>query len=289
MRSPVQKRNQAVLLAVFQAILLALFASPSVAGARNALGNEPPAELVTDRPDQTESAAVVGKGSTQIETGWLLTHSDRSGEETDTQEIPGTLVRIGVSRRVELRLGWAGQIDFESDVRGPTGRRSRSSGSGDASLGVKVRLVDERGRRPEIAVLAGTSLPVGSRDFSTHREDPSFRFSLAHTLSESVSLGYNLGLEWESTRQADGGFSTTSRGIYTVALGFGITDRLGAFVEVFGDVAASARGGPAHLADGGFTYLLRDNLQLDIAAGVGLNDRADDWFVGLGLTLRLPR
>ncbi len=38
--------------------------------------------------------------------------------------------------------------------------------------------------------------------------------------------------------------------------------------------------------DGGFTYLVRDTLQLDVAAGVGLSDEADDWFVGIGVSAR---
>lgn len=51
---------------------------------------------------------------------------------------------------------------------------------------------------------------------------------------------------------------------------------------------ASASGGPSNSFDGGFTYLLRDDLQVDASAGVGLSDDADDWFVGLGLSLRFP-
>jgi hypothetical protein len=34
---------------------------------------------------------------------------------------------------------------------------------------------------------------------------------------------------------------------------------------------------------------VRPNLQLDAAAGVGLSSAADDVFVGLGLSVRLPR
>ncbi|MCP3962025.1 MAG: hypothetical protein GY719_29635 [bacterium] len=33
-------------------------------------------ELVTDRPDQTESAEVVAKGKTQLEIGWLYTRAE---------------------------------------------------------------------------------------------------------------------------------------------------------------------------------------------------------------------
>ena len=72
-------------------------------------------------------------------------------------------------------------------------------------------------------------------------------------------------------------------------MGMGVSDRVGAFVEVFGDIPLNANGGPKNSLDGGLTYLLRDNLQLDAAVGVGISDDADNWFVGLGITVRFPR
>ena len=65
-------------------------------------------ELVTDRPDQTESAVVVPRGTVQIETGWLRTEEEDGPVEIETEELLGTLVRVGLSDRVELRLGWSG-------------------------------------------------------------------------------------------------------------------------------------------------------------------------------------
>jgi hypothetical protein len=64
---------------------------------------------------------------------------------------------------------------------------------------------------------------------------------------------------------------------------------VGAYAEWYGlmpNGAATAR--PEHYFNGGFTYLLCDNMQFDIRAGVGLNDVADDYFVGTGLSIRFP-
>jgi len=41
-----------------------------------------------------------------------------------------------------------------------------------------------------------------------------------------------------------------------------------------------------HYGNGGFTVLLNDDIQWDIRAGVGLNDAADDYFLGTGLSIR---
>ena len=61
-------------------------------------------ELVTDRPDQTESSVVVPPGYFQLETGWGLA---RKGEE-NTHEFPTTLLRIRNHpfRGTAVRLQW---------------------------------------------------------------------------------------------------------------------------------------------------------------------------------------
>ncbi len=241
-------------------------------------------DLVTDRPDQTESSVTVARGQWQIETGWTVAGDETDGVEVDVQELPGTLVRVGLAKNWELRLGWTGWVREEV---GSGAFSEVSEGTGDGELGAKVFLAEEKGGAPEIALLFGTSVPIGEDGMSSERFDPSFRFSFAHTLSDRLSLGYNLGMEWE-TSVGDGERHTLSRGIYTVALGIALSDRLGAFVELYGDVAASDSGSPAHAFDGGFTWLLTDTLQLDVAAGVGLSDAADDWFVGLGVSFRVP-
>jgi hypothetical protein len=112
---------------------------------------------------------------------------------------------------------------------------------------------------------------------------------LSHTLSDRFSFGYNLGSTWESALDETGDRDTLSLFNYTATLAIGLSDPVGLFVEVFGDIPFNAEGGPRNSFDGGVTYLLRGNLQLDAAAGAGLSESADDWIVGLGITLRLPR
>ena len=137
-------------------------------------------------------------------------------------------------------------------------------------------------------MLVGLSLPTGDNEVSSDRADPSFRLSSSHTLSDTLSFGYNAGMAWETEESGSGNRSTLSSYIYTAVLGIGISERLGSYVELFGAIPASARGGPRNSVDGGVTYLLRDNVQLDGFVGLGLSDDADDWFVGGGVMVRFP-
>src|SRR5580658_4612771 len=60
----------------------------------------PDLDIVTDRPDVTESSIVVPKGSLQFENGMTWT-SDHGQTALDLTE---TLARFGISDRTEFRL-----------------------------------------------------------------------------------------------------------------------------------------------------------------------------------------
>ncbi len=246
-----------------------LLGTAVLAGAAGASAQAP--ELVTDRPDRTESATVVPRGLLQVETGYQFT---REGG-VDSFAAPGTLFRIGLGGRTELRLGHAGVVGAE-------GRR----GAGDSEVGAKVNLLRADGRRPELAIVGGLSLPTGDSRFSSDGADPSFLVAVAHELAPRLALGYNAGAAWASSPDAPGRDAFV---VYSLALGIGVTERLGAFVEVFGDRQVAAEVATSVSADGGLTLLLTDVLQLDVAVGRGLRGPADDLFVGAGLSFRLPR
>jgi hypothetical protein len=247
-------------------------------------------ELVTDRPDQTESTAIVPAGRLQIELGASLA-GDEIGDDSDEIEIDArqlgaTLVRVGLSRRFELRLGWEGWLDekvtFDSE-------RDSEEGAGDAVVGAKVKLREGEGLSPAMALLVHSSVPIGDAAFTTDRFDSSFRLSVSHDLEGGIGLGYNVGVETASSDTEGGDHSTLATAIYTISAGIPAGERLGFFVEAFGEIGLSADGPPANSLDAGATYLLRPDLQLDAAAGVGISDAAPDWFAGVGVSFRLPR
>lgn len=253
-----------------RAFLLAAVVS---AGAVGASAQTQPPELVTDRPDQTESAVAVPQGLVQVETGYLFA---RALDGVETHAAPGTLVRIGLGGRTEFRLGHAGVI-------GSGGRR----GAGDSEVGAKINLIpDAEGWRPQLAFLGSLSLPTGGDDYSSGGADPSFLFAFAHDLSPRLSLGYNAGAAWESLAGLP---DRDAFIVYSLVLGVGVTDRLGTFLEIFGDRQVTGATLTSASVDGGFTFLLDDRVQLDVSVGRRLRGPADDLFVGTGLTVRVPR
>ena len=240
-------------------------------------------EMVTDRPEQTESSSVVAPGYVQVEVGVTRTDNDDDGIEVETDEILETLVRIGVTDRVEVRIGFAGFIAVETSTGGAS---TDDSGAGDLAIGSKVYLCEEHEWRPELAFLGTLTLPTGEE--SSQRIDPSFRLLAGHSLGERFSVGANAGIAWESEEDTGGSRHTLSSFEWTAVAGVALDEKTGAFFELFGDVGLSRQGGPRNSVNTGVTYLMAPNVQLDAAVGLGLSEDADDWFVGIGLSIRFP-
>ncbi len=243
-----------------------------------------PGPLVTDRPDQTESTSIVPRGLVQLEAGWAWEHELDGGARVRIHTVPGLLVRLGIWERLEGRLGFTGFRSVSTE-----GQRASTSGLGDMELGFKYRLGGGGSWVPELALITQVSIPTGTEGLSSERPDPSVLLAFTNVLSERVSVGYNLGSVWSSVD--DGGGSRTAQMdvIYTVTLGFSVAERIAVFLESFGAFGVEEERADSHSLDGGFTYQLASNLQLDVSGGLGLNRAASDWFVGAGVAVRMPR
>ena len=168
-------------LLVVLLLAVPLAAQTASSESKPASSNCKPPEFITDRPDQTEPASIVPPGYFQVEAGWVFTRDDEEGLRRETHEVPGILVRTSVVDALELRAGWSGYI--WEDVRFAS-LESKENGAGDAELSTKFQLRHQKGVLPETALLVGVSLSVGEGNFSSDRVDPSFRFNMAHRLSE---------------------------------------------------------------------------------------------------------
>lgn len=284
-------RRPLLRLAAALALRRAAALAALLVGAPALLAQEAPGPLVTDRPDQTESTSVVPPGFVQLEAGWTVSGSSDEAEGERIHTLPEALVRIGLTRWLEARLAlptWT-----RTSARSPDGSPDpEEAGFGDARLGLKLGIVEGEGGAPSVALLAGTTLPTGEEGFGSERADPFFRLAASGDPSGRFSAGVNLGLQWE-TESGPGPSAaapdTQADWLYTAALGIGLSEAIGMFVEGFGLVGLEGSRPASHAVDGGFTLRLADNLQLDLRAGAGLDGDAEDWFVGAGFAARLPR
>ena len=235
-------------------------------------------EMVTDRPDQTESSSVVPFKYLQIETGFVFEGNNSNTLKERSFNFNTTLLRYGLLKRMELRLGLA-YLSVQDNVN--TDSVKTSKGLAPLYLGFKIPVTEENGLVPEIAFLGGLILPfAAAEEFKAPHAAPVMRFVFSHTLNEKLSLGYNLGAEWY-------GETAIPNYYYSLTLGYSITPKIGTFIESFGLIPED--GNSSHLLDAGFTFLVLDNLQPDISGGFGLNEPATDGFISFGLSYRIPK
>ncbi len=149
-------------------------------------------DLITDRPDQTESPSLVSKGSIQIETGFFHENSENQNINEKSYGYNTSLLRYGLLDNLELRLGF----DF---LETKTELNNLEFGNSDAGfspllVGVKVGIAKEKGLLPEIGLLGHLHLPFSvQKEFRPETTGIDFRFSFNHTLTENSSISYNLG------------------------------------------------------------------------------------------------
>ena len=234
-------------------------------------------EMVTDRPDATESSRVVPKGTIQVETGGFYESYKDMGVKSETWVYNTSLLRYGLLDNLELRLGWDVS---ESIVKG--NNRTISAGKTTISpllFGVKLGITEEENGMPEIAFIGHLQLPfTASKAIRPETTGVDFRFALSHTLNEKSSIAYNLGAQWADD-------SPEMAYVYTVAYGYSLSGKIAAFVELYGDLPENSNAN--HLWDAGVTYLLKPNLQLDASFGTSITE-GQDILLSAGLSFRLP-
>lgn len=233
-------------------------------------------EMITDRPDQTESPRLVPKGFLQVEMGMMFEKTGNSFLKEEIFTYNTTLLRYGLLENLELRLGFD-LMQIKTFSKNDT--NGFGSGLGPLLVGFKIGISKEKGWLPEMGLLGSVFLSSpAAKSFETEDTGGEIRFSMSHTLSDRLNFSYNLGLGWD-------GNNTGTVYLYTVTFGYGITDNLSFFGELYGDFPENSIAN--NLFDAGFTYLISKNIQLDISAGSGF-DTDQDYFVSTGVSFRLP-
>lgn len=233
--------------------------------------------LITDRPDATESPYAMARGFFQIETGAAYESFKNASLKTEDLTFNTTLLRYGLLNNLELRIGWD-FVEGRTKVNG-VALDDVTSGFNPLLFGFKSSIAKENGWFPEIGFLGHLYLPfTASTDYKPETTGVDFRFAFAHNLNDNSSLSYNLGAEW-------GNDSSEAVYIYTIAYGYSITDKFGMYVELYGDFPENSKSN--HLWDGGLTYLVSNNLQLDATVGSSFT-KGQELLLSTGFSLRIP-
>lgn len=249
----------------------------------NENGDEEEKRLDPDRPHLPEAASTVGLGRVVLESGY--TYTNKGPAFLHQHSYPEALLRVGIfADWFEFRISQ--NFINQKNIPG-SGQPASIDGAQDLNIGVKLGLTEQKDYLPEAALILQTTVPSGNSSVS----------------NDTVMPGVNLDLGWEIVKNCFGMETVTSangarddaghafvdfaQGITAV---FDLTRKLEFFTEydLFVPMGAVAPE-QAHLQEyvvGGFVYFLNNNLEVDIRAGVGLNNHASDYLLGTGFAAR---
>lgn len=226
------------------------------------------------RPGQSIGPFTVGKGIFQIQTGM-----DVFGYKTPSFESDGflnnTVLRYGIAERWEI----SALADYKVETWKSGGLENDLNGLAAFDIGGRYHVYSGEGLIPSIGFQLRFRLPVLSEDYEIDDVAPRFIIATNQKLSETFTLFTNWGGSWN-------GVNSTGTGFYTINLAFPIAGKLGGFVENYGSLTD---GDFDTRFDAGFSYLVNNDLQLDILGGPGSNDGEKDFFVSIGLSWRTKR
>jgi hypothetical protein len=239
-------------------------------------------QIVADRPGQTDAPQLISKGFIQIETGF---QKEFGKVKIEKQQIRNTtcstlMLKYGISKYFELRLVSEYATDKIKLINSDNSVDTvvEYFGLSPVSFGFKMALRDENKMLPEISVLTNLKLPyLGSDNYKTEYAIPQCIFLFSHTLNKRFNLSYNMGAEWPDE-------SVRTTGIYAASLGMNLSDNLAVFFEQYGFLKKHTV--PDCRLDGGLTYIIKNNMQLDCSGGIGLTEESPKYFISAGLSVR---
>ncbi len=247
----------------------------SAFGVRAAAAQET-APLAPDRPGFGDGSAVMAPGRVQIEGGYSYSENG----SLVTHALGQALVRVGIHSRVEVRLGINSFLIWDATDR-------TRSGFEDSMLGAKVGLLAGDGMpmgRPNLTLIVLTTLPTGDNRLSADALQPEAKLAADWPLTDMLGLSANAGvasLNLGDDREVQ----------YTLTLSLGAALPPVSGLGVYAGYRLQALPGldtDRHDLEGGATYLLNYDTQVDVNFGVNVHpDGADAFFVGVGIARRL--
>lgn len=239
-------------------------------------------EFCPERPGLETQACTVDRGRVTVESSLVdWTRDTGSDGVTDTILVADTLVRVGVTDRLELRAGWQPFGHERTRDAGGIDQRNRV---GDATVGLKASLLNPDGQGLSIAILPSVTLPVGRQPIGTGRAEPSLLLPVSYDLSDAVEIGVTPAIRALANEDAGGQHLR-----YGAAAG--VTVKIAETLSIGADASLArdrAPGDHTTRARAAMTvaWQPKDDWQIDTSAIAGLNRDTPDVELIAGIARR---
>lgn len=226
--------------------------------------------IVSGRPGQAIGPMTVGKDVFQVQSGF--TYNDiRFDESTTKSNIITNVFRWGVLEHLEVN----GLLAWQNDKIQTSNFESNNSGVSDSQIGLRYNFSINRGWIPTLGFQSRLLLRL--QDDEYRRNDIGAQFILI--TNNQIYDGFSISTNWLMTYS---GFEPRPSYGYVLNLSHSINDKWGTFIEAYGGLDNLYVN-----IDFGLTYLLINNIQLDISCGFQGDNNISDWFFDTGISWRV--
>lgn len=222
------------------------------------------------RPGQAIGPFTLGAKVLQVQSGLNFNRINFDGTEIESVS-SNTVIRYGIWERFEI----SGVINGQDEQIVSNGQQLSRSGISDTQFGGRINVLDNDGVVPAVCLQGRLLLTFVSNDFERENLGSNFIIATANQVTDRLSLITNFGLVWSG----NGG---DPRSFYVLNVSYSMTDRLGVFADMYGDLDGFTTN-----FDGGFSYLVNNDLQLDASAAWQDQVGVSDWYVDVGVSWRV--
>ncbi|VTX56815.1 transporter [Acinetobacter ursingii] len=179
------------------------------------------------------------------------------------------LLRTGLTKDLELQLGWQGPAWYQTKR---DGKKVHDNGLGDISIGLK-KAIDLDDDRLSMAILAQALIATGNDEFTEHDDIYSLSSAVAYQYSDLLQTSITMKYEVQNSDWAVTAIPT---------IGYKITGKWSGYSEF---VYRKAESQDYEYGLGtGVIYAINDRAQLDASVGVGLNGDDKNYKGGFGFS-----
>lgn len=224
----------------------------------------------TGRPGNSIGAYALGKNVIQIQSGYNINWVEEGVSEINTGLL-NNVIRLGLTERIEL----SSVINWQRDKFKSGPDETELSGISSTQFGGRINISQNEGMIPAICFQARANLGLRGEDYDESELQAVYILATVNRLNDNFSFTSN----WILRQFGD---DLKDRGFYTAALSYSISDKVGTFVEMYGQLNDDFSSN----FDGGFSYLVNNDLQLDISAAYQGDENRDDYFIDFGFSWR---
>ena len=225
----------------------------------------------TGRPGEAIGPFTVGARVFQLQAGFDYGEGSKNQYLLNQSYSAGSVFRMGLTETFELGAAFA-YLNL-ANVDG-------NSSSGISALSIRLRnnIYVGKGLIPSIGVQLNFGFPFVSEDYKSEYVHPKITIMTAQRLGKRFGFTTNWGAFWN-------GNDAIPTAFYVLNLSFDLTDKWGLFVEHYARITEGNWNG---YLNGGGSFLVNNDLQLDLYAGYGEYDKINlDWYISAGISWRV--